>query len=109
VPDLYSALLLSGLADADGVSATVPDGYIWVVRDAVLIPGGGGSAYTPLSGCVLDTLTALPIFAVLQCISGKTYHWRGRQVVGPDDGLICSSTDDPPWTCRVSGYQLSLP
>lgn len=100
---VYSQRLLHGGATAS-VSAIVPAGYLWVVRDVAIFTGGEE----------IDDEFNLAVAGAVIYYGGYSpstwayYHWEGRQVCNEGDELEFTATGEV-WYVLVSGYALSLP
>lgn len=98
--------------DTSFFSEVVPDGSVWVVRD--LEVGNAHASSVVLQGILFWLNTpgdpSVPLFNVPWGSSwgGKTFRWRGRQVLpaGSSIGCFCYETE---WSWVLSGYQLTAP
>lgn len=110
---LYSAQLYAGLNEGTGTynSTSVPAGYIWVVRDIVVL--------APLRSVVLPQFAfsfdmqdggGLPLFSIpdWEAVAGHSYHWGGHQVLLTGSNLR-AVVRGPGWSWRVSGFTLTTP
>lgn len=101
---VYSVQLYEGRNVNDG-SLTVPDGFIWIVRDIDAFFGGG------LDGGACNFIGSLgqtfAYFSFTGLVS-SSFSWRGRQVFNPGQtfGFI---SDRAGVDVTISGYQLTLP
>jgi hypothetical protein len=105
---LYSARLLGGGA-TDSLSAVVPAGYRWVVRDAVLFfDGAGTNDDATLYVLIAGGGTGQLLYVQATASQVSLTHWEGRQVLNAGDTLgFGASTLN--WYVLVSGYQLTTP
>lgn len=107
---LYSTLLYEAFFVPSGSasSATVPTGFVWVVRDIELATGG--NPYQYLGGISIFDDAGAVIFSVQApwALGNSYYPWRGRQVLEAGDRLVLA-TIDTQWIARISGYVLSAP
>ena len=110
---LYSQLLWE-VADVrfDGTlvqSSPVPNGYVWVVREAVLTnrpPSGAGKGIPSLT---LSADSTVPIFSTPfnGTVAGKLYTLHDCRHVLSAGSTLAVSTGTEYWYLRVSGYQLT--
>lgn len=105
---VYSQRLLAAV-DSAGDSGTVPDGFIWVVRNYVLFWNGDSDAATEFYNLTIGP-AVLVIAAGGPLSSGAHIVERQdtRQVLNPGNTLVWGATTAT-WTICVSGYALALP
>ena len=106
---VYTERLLAGSGTATTYSATCPDGFLWVVRDAVLGWDGssdGGTEFYNLS--ITDPALLIDFGGPVGGTGRVVDHWQGRQVVQEGETLEFASTTAT-WFVVVTGYALSLP
>ena len=105
---VYSDRLLAVSESTTG-SATVPDGFIWVVRDIVAFWDGSSDPSLELANLSISPSTlVLDWIAVGSGGARVVEHWEGRQVITTGETLTWGSTTDT-WFVMVSGYVLALP
>lgn len=93
----------------DLLTATVPSGVVWVVRDSLLYFDGASTsdAYAlevNIAGGGLCVIQRGIATASVQAI----YPWQGRQVLNAGDELVFGASTLN-WYVMVSGYELTLP
>jgi hypothetical protein len=106
---VYSLPLLAAvMAVGSPVSAVVPNGFTWVVRDI------SGTWACPTSGVgeiifEADGITFLQYWVPPGHQDG--FHWEGRVVIAGLSTLTVATAGDAGFTAqfRLSGYELSLP
>jgi hypothetical protein len=107
---VYSTLLQHGnyLGTSDNLS-TVPEGYVWVVRDIdVFYDAEEGAAVWECDLCTPDSIAyCLPLYVNNPAAEGS-WSWRGRQVL-PSGYQLRVLTTLGRWYWGISGYQLTLP
>jgi hypothetical protein len=101
---VYSQRLLHGAFTAS-VSATVPAGFCWVVRDADVYWIGAAAA--DVAQLVVNGIAAIALFNG-PANQPQVFPWRGRQVLNPGDQLLFTA-GTVNWQVLVSGYALTLP
>jgi len=110
VARVYSQVLLEHVP-GDGASQTVsvPEGYLWVVRDVVVAWDGDSDPGVEFYSLLVEPNTALILYGQPGGSGAHLVeHWTGRQVIPTAGGLQWAGTTDT-WYSRVSGYALSLP
>lgn len=107
LPPVYSVDIFSGVVSGEVIVGPPPSGFIWIVRD-IDCRGVFASPWTAQTGFEISDAIGTMIFQATQCVSQKTYSWRGRQVLEAEDFLRLIGLDSG-WSMRISGYQLSLP
>ena len=112
VARLYSKQFLavtSPSGPASGVSATVPAGFVWDIRDVHAVNLGNPDG--PSQNCggfqVTNSATVV-VFAQIPAWGNKYYHYDGRQILSPGDHLEWSLLEEG-WTLSVAGYELAVP
>lgn len=88
---------------------TVPAGFRAVVRDITIYQNA--TPLLPNNQFSFQTTTPTVLFWVVpvwQYVTGKTYHWEGRQVMNAGNVLNAVITGSA-FYIRVSGYELTLP
>ena len=99
---VYSHQFVSEAAWTGVGGLTVPDGYVWVVRDiSVYLPTGGDDSFVSVffesgGSLYVQNLTA-----------GQWDHHEGRWIAPAGDILHWYSPQ--PCNFLISGYELSLP
>lgn len=89
-------------------SPPVPAGMVWVVREAAAVNVAGGGQNLGIASIILE-VNSQPIW---RTPFNGTATWRvydlrdSRYVMAAGDALGIN-TDDPNWSLRVSGYQLT--
>jgi len=110
LPPVYTVPLLVGTVTPYGVlEATVPDGYAWIVVDIEVI-AQGGLPWVNQGGWTLSEAINSTLIARSPWHPGQLPWHDGevRQQLPPGDTLIFASAGFD-GSCRVTGYQLSLP
>lgn len=110
---LYSTLLYAALNAGTGTynSVAVPSGFIWVVRDIVLVSPLRSVVVPQFAfSCQVTDGGGLPLLNVplWVAVSGVSYHWAGHQVINTGDNLRVI-VQGPGWSWRISGFKLSTP
>ena len=102
---LYSKRLLASAGATDALSATVPAGVIWIVRDAILT----------FDGAVTSDAYQLGIVGVAPILYGQVAGgsvarivYQGRQVLDAGEQLFFGASTLN-WYVLVSGYELTTP
>lgn len=107
---VYSQLLwqAAGLSPGTYSSDVVPDGFVWVVRDLVVIIDATDSLL--LQGFFIVDTAGVPRWTWPRPYvrANVDYHWSGHQVLETGDQLTMTSADDST-SWAMSGYQLTLP
>lgn len=108
---VYSVLIYENgaLPASDNLVYTVSAGTVVIVRD--IVAWYGGSQYARTNGIQVYAVPAgTYIFSARApfAIAQKLYHWEGRQVLNPTQGLHVVAFEAN-WSIRISGYQLTLP
>ena len=93
--------------DTGLLSATVPDGYIWDVRDVELEAIGQAGLYPSFDVVVYGAAGGV-IFSLRSplWVTGEHYHWDGRAVLNPGEDLLVS-IGEPYVAGVITGYQLT--
>lgn len=106
---LYTQLLYENNAVSSTVlSAAVPAGYIWDVRDIELSTYGPGIAANG-NFRIQDTANCnIWQLGWDETYTGSVHHWDGRQVLTAGQKLVFVP-DAGTWYVRVTGYLLSAP
>lgn len=106
---VFSSLFFSAAACPSGLTVVGgPDNaHVWVVRDIVL--NHVAAWYTEPSSISVTDAGGAYIFSVLppDSVSGRLYHWQGRQVLPWPNTLDVHATTTG-WSVRISGYNLTL-
>lgn len=107
---VYSALLARspGLGPGLTTLATVPSGFVWVVRTVSFF--NFSYPWQGLEGILLQDSLQCPIVG-LGRYEARPYQPYDRTVhhaLEPGDELVASCLDND-WRIRISGYQLTLP
>lgn len=103
---VYSTRFLGALVSVDEtLTATVPDGFVWVVVDvSALLVGSSStnvSVYNGTSGANIAYMQATS--------SGAEQHsWSGRQVLTAGEDLLAACEGVTAVRLGVSGYTLSV-
>jgi len=109
VARLYTQRLLAGAVTATTYTAECPEGFLWVIRDVILVWNGSSDPSVEIY-----SLTITPeVYVILYGVVGSdgphvVEHWQGRQVVEAGETLEFGSTTDT-FYVLVTGYALSLP
>lgn len=99
----YTIRMLGGLATpAAGLEATVPAGYVWVIRDISALAAQAGS----INVCVLIAGQAF-IWGVTSLTAEASVSWSGRQVANAGEQLQAITQGQNTYFL-VSGYQLAV-
>lgn len=90
------------------LTAGPPAGTIWVIRDIMLY--NGSAVEQALGGAYVIDEGGVMIYAVLRpfAMGAVSYHWDGRQVIQEGTELEAAALEDG-WSCRITGFQLTLP
>ena len=88
---------------------TVPDGYVWVLRDFTGWFGTGVLVEAQLS--INDLISPIiMVYGFTSPVGNTGFHWEGRIVMNPQDTLSAAvSTATGSAGAALSGYILSLP
>lgn len=106
---VYSQLFISTqLEPSTPYTVTVPDGFVWVVRDVTLY--NNNSAIIGVKNAYVYGTDGVPFAGPGGPFvwSDEYYHWEGRQVI-PEGNELTGYSDDVFWNLRVTGFALSLP
>lgn len=107
-PVVYSTVFLSGnLAGGESSSVTVPDGFVWVLRDiqGLIIGDTNNVTFATLS---VDDVVLLQWSLAVNV--GIPSEWNGHMVCLPGETLLVGASPAAGgWAFRLSGYQLTQP
>lgn len=106
---LYSTEFIRGtIAAGAHLDYTVPNGFVAVVRDIMMI--NQGVVGTGLFGCWAQDDAGAWIYALFTPVAcvGNPYTWEGRAVMNAGETLSIHSLDAG-WKVRASGYLLTTP
>lgn len=100
---VYSKRFLAGAGASGAISATVPAGRVWIVRDCDLVFAGSLPANAGFQGSDGQFVYYVEVAA------GSTqlwYGWRGRQILNAGETLTYHSFAG---VCdfAISGYELT--
>lgn len=105
---VYSKRLLASDNVLGAITATVPTGVVWIVRDMdALIDGtlGGAALYVAWDNGVIA-----PTFWYIQNSGGpELFEWRGRLVLEEGDVIVATQSGTGLTQLTISGYELTLP
>lgn len=102
---VYSKRFLQAASHTGSLSATVPDGVIWIVRDIDCydVSATDGDLVIFLGALGQGIWTASKLAG-----SGISFSWRGRQVFSAGESFAIDCAVGV-WGFAVSGYELTSP
>ena len=103
---VYSVSFVSIAAGEGYLVTTVPDGFSWVLRDAIFSCNQNSPDYTMyVSGSERQVLAVAQGSADYH---SNTTQWSGRVVLEPGQSFVVV-IESGSWDVTICGYQLTLP